>query len=73
MSSGKITMAIGRIGEVSILKIHGLIASGKHELRLQLCGLSMNWLKMVGKLPFYKLLKEQKKGRLKTKDITINI
>lgn len=73
MLSWKITMSIGRIGEVSILKIHGLIASGKQELRLQLWGLSSNWLKMIEKLPLYKLLKEQRKGKLNTKEIIINI
>lgn len=73
MLSWKITMSIGRIGEVSILKIHGLIASGKQELRLQRWGLSSNWLKMIEKLPLCKLLKEQRKGKLKTKEIIINI
>lgn len=73
MLSWKITMSIGQIGEISILKIHGLIASGKQELRLQLWGLSTNWLKMIERLPFYKLLKEQRKGKLKTEEIIINI
>ncbi|WEA03982.1 IS4 family transposase [Mucilaginibacter sp. SJ] len=73
MLSWKITMSIGKIGEVSILKVHSFIASGMQELRLQLWGLSSKWLDMLEQLPFYKLLKEQKKGRLKTEEIVIII
>ena len=71
--SWKICMAIGKIGHVSVLKVHRLIACTKEELRAQLCGLCSTWLTMLAKLNVKHLAKEHKKYRLKTQEIVISI
>ena len=71
--SWKICTAIGKIGKVSILKVHSLIASTKETLREQLWGLDTAWLGMLEKISLNHLSKEQKKDRLKTEKILISI
>jgi hypothetical protein len=71
--SWKICRAIGKIGHVSVLKVHRLLASTKEELREQLWGMCSKWLTMLEKLNVKHLSKEHKKYRLKTQEIIISI
>jgi hypothetical protein len=71
--SWKICGAIGKIGKVSVLKVHRLIASTQEALREQLWGLRPAWLGMLDKITLKHLSKEQKKYRIKTEEIIINI
>lgn len=71
--SWKIYMAIGKIGQISILKIHSLIAETKESLREQLWGINTQWLLTLANMPLKQVLKEQKKNRLKTKELIISI
>lgn len=71
--SWKIYMSIGKIGQISILKVHSLIADTKESLREQLCGSNAQWLLMLANIPVKRLLKEQRKHRLKTKYLTASI
>lgn len=71
--SWKICTAIGKMGKISILKVHRLIASTKETLREQLWGLHTAWSGMLEKISLNHLLKEQKKYRLKTEEILISI
>lgn len=71
--SWKIYTAIGAIGQASILKIHRLIADTKELLREQLWGDNTKWLQMMADIPLKRVLKEQKKHRLKTKELIISI
>ena len=71
--SWKLCMAIGKVGQISILKIHRLIASTKEELRNQLWGICSQWLYMLEKISLKHVLKEQQRYRLKTEEIIISI
>ncbi len=71
--SWKIYMAIGKIGQASILKIHRLIADTKELLREQLRGINTKWLRMLADTPLKSVLKEHKKNRLKTDELIISI
>jgi len=71
--SWKIYTAIGKVGQVSILKVHGLIAETKELLREQLWGINTKWVQLLVKIPVKRLLKEQKKYRPKTKELIISI
>ncbi|TFF29710.1 IS4 family transposase, partial [Mucilaginibacter psychrotolerans] len=65
----KATTAIGKVGQVSPLKVYGLVAATKEALRQQLWKTNGHWLQIIGKLPFSKVQKEQRKQRLKIEDI----
>lgn len=73
MLGWKVTTAIGRVGKISPLKVYGLVAATREALRGQLWGMNGRWLQMIGKMAIAKVLKEQRKGRLKTEDAIINI
>lgn len=73
MLGWKITMSVGRIGQVSLLKTYGLIASTRESLRQQLWKLSNRWLEMMHRIPTSRLAKEQRKGRLKTENVILSI
>lgn len=71
--SWKIYTAIGKIGQISILKVHGLIVETKELLLEQLWGINTKWLQLLANIPLKRVLKEQKKNRLKTKELIISI
>jgi hypothetical protein len=71
--SWKIYTAIGKTGHISILKVYGLIAETKELLREQLLGINTKWLELLAGIPLKRLLKEQKKYRLKAEELIINI
>lgn len=71
--SWKIYTAIGKIGQTSVLKVHGLIAETKELLREQLWGINTKWLQLLANIPLKRVLKEQKKNRPKTKELIISI
>lgn len=71
--SWKICMAIERIGQVSILKMHSFIASTKEALREQLWNINTGWLQKLKQIPINRIRKEQKKNRLKIEKLIISI
>jgi Transposase DDE domain len=71
--SWKIYTAVGKIGQISILKVHSLIAETKELLREQLWGINTKWLQLLASIPLNRVLKEQKKYRIKTEKLIISI
>jgi hypothetical protein len=71
--SWKIYMAIGKIGQISILKVHSMIAETKESLRDLFWGVNKQWMQMLSNIPLKRLLKEQKKHRIKTEELIITI
>jgi hypothetical protein len=71
--SWKICQAIGKIGHVSILKVHNLIADTRESLYEQFWKINSKWLQMLKSIPFMRLQKEQRKYRLKTEEMIISV
>jgi hypothetical protein len=73
MLGWKITMSVGKVGQISLLKMYGMIASTREALRQQVWKINDNWIELVSRVPITKLLKEQRKGRLKIEEIILSI
>jgi hypothetical protein len=71
--SWKISMSLGKIGDISVGKVHQVIEGSKEMLRKTLYSLCQQWFRFLEKIPLSSILVESKKGRLVTNELILTV